>query len=370
VRFHDGNLQAWLTAWMDIVMWWNPFHFYATIGASVGASYKMDLLFTSKTFKVELGADLRLWGPETGGTARIHWWVISFTIDFGAGAPAPMDEAQTWDQFTKVLPDASDATKILPVKGLTPSQPANGQIDGLSTVPQADRQSEPDPTAKWAVRSDGFQFTTHSAIPISHLYVGDQPKTLYASGATLNIRPMRRQGLDFFTQIYILRADGSEVNLLDPNHPWILEENRANLPTALWGSGGCANPIAGEQQLIEDQLVGLTITAPAPVNGYTPGNIDINEALRYDPLEPGTNPLRSGLQPSGPVPAPGDRTIALIAKVMDPDVKANRDGIFNSLTSLKVNRGANDSLADLAAAAGTLFSAEPLLINGNSLWRR
>jgi hypothetical protein len=105
VAFHDGNLSAWLTAYADVISWWEPFHFRTTIGVSIGASYRMHIAGTSKTLTAELGAQLDLWGPPTGGTVTVHWWVISLTIVFGGGpsdTPAPLD----WTGFTRLLPVA------------------------------------------------------------------------------------------------------------------------------------------------------------------------------------------------------------------------------------------------------------------------
>ena len=76
--YHSGNLKAWFDAYADIIIWYNPFHFIANIGINIGASYKADLLFVTKTFTIELGADLTLWGPATGGTVTVHWFIISF----------------------------------------------------------------------------------------------------------------------------------------------------------------------------------------------------------------------------------------------------------------------------------------------------
>ncbi|MDY7092378.1 MAG: DUF6603 domain-containing protein, partial [Acidobacteriota bacterium] len=84
-QYKAGNLKAWFNAQADMLISWKPFYFDVFIGIRVGASYKVDLLFVSKTFSVELGAELNLWGPPTGGKVRVSWWVLSFTISFGPG---------------------------------------------------------------------------------------------------------------------------------------------------------------------------------------------------------------------------------------------------------------------------------------------
>jgi hypothetical protein len=62
VLFQSGDLRAWLTADVNIMIRWKPFYITAYIGVSVGVSFRLDLLFTTVTISVELGASLRLWG--------------------------------------------------------------------------------------------------------------------------------------------------------------------------------------------------------------------------------------------------------------------------------------------------------------------
>ena len=92
-----GNLKAWFNAYADILMYWKPFKYDITVGASIGVSYTVDLLFVEKTFSIELSADLRLWGPELQGTVHISWYIISFTISFG-GDNKP-EEDFSWEKF-------------------------------------------------------------------------------------------------------------------------------------------------------------------------------------------------------------------------------------------------------------------------------
>ncbi len=93
VLFHSGNLKAWFKAWMNALIVWAPLHYELDIGISIGVSYRLHLLFVTKTIKVELGADVNLWGPKMGGKAHVHFYIVSFTVGFGAdseGKPPPL----------------------------------------------------------------------------------------------------------------------------------------------------------------------------------------------------------------------------------------------------------------------------------------
>ncbi len=347
--YHSGNLKAWFDMYADIIIWYNPFHFIADIGINVGASYKVDLLFCSATISVELGADLTLWGPATGGTVTVHWFVISFTVGFGAGISEGKDK-QLWSDFIKVLPSPDDAVKIVPLTGLLggPVPAKNG--DG-STL-QSEKAEKP-----WIVRADSFQFTTNSSVPLTELYIGTDKKPV-KTGSTLNIKPMKKTALTSKKTLTIVNKETGD-NVLDST--WGIEFVTSSVPSALWGTGS-PKELPGGDQLVADQLAGFQIKVPAPSLGTGTGKINIKEDLQYDPLYSGKNPLKQGLESLGPVPTDSLETIADIEQIMSVPVKNQRDAIYNTFTVLSLYGLTNSDLTDLAAHAGAMFSSEPLLI--------
>lgn len=355
--YQSGNLKAWFTAYADIIIWYNPFHFLADIGLNVGASYKADLLFCSKTFTVELGADLTLWGPATGGTATIHWFVISFTVKFGADQSSGLDK-QVWSDFIKVLPTPENVVKIVPLTGLLSGQ-APATDSGLANVPgvlaPAVAPAEP---ATWIVRADNFQFTTNSSVPLSELYI-EGNTTPVKKGSALNIKPMEATQLTSQKTLSIVSKETGQ-NVLDSS--WNIEFITGDVPSALWGTGSNRKLPSGDY-LISDQLAGFRIQVPSPVLGTGTGDISIQNDLQYDPLSPGVIPLQLGLNPQGPVPVISSETIAEIEQIMSTTVKGQRDNIFNTFSQLGLEGLTNGDLTHLADKAGALFSNEPLLIN-------
>lgn len=117
-----GWAKAWFVAYADFIISWKPFHYDIKIGVSIGASatVSVDLgLFTiSKTFTFELGADLHIWGPDFAGEARIKFYVVSFTVRFGADGSQeakPID----WTDFSKsFLPHNDAVTSVVYAGGL------------------------------------------------------------------------------------------------------------------------------------------------------------------------------------------------------------------------------------------------------------
>lgn len=96
--YAQGDLKAWFIAYADILMNWKPFKYDVAMGVTLGASYTVNLLFVKKTFSVELGANLYLWGPKLHGKIDVSWYIISFSIYFEEdGEDKP--EKLYWDGF-------------------------------------------------------------------------------------------------------------------------------------------------------------------------------------------------------------------------------------------------------------------------------
>ncbi len=89
--YTQGNLKAWFIAYADFLISWKPFYYQAKIGVSLGASYRVDWWLIHKTFSIELGAELALWGPEIQGRLHVSWFILSFTIAFSKGADHSKD---------------------------------------------------------------------------------------------------------------------------------------------------------------------------------------------------------------------------------------------------------------------------------------
>src|SRR5690606_24734835 len=109
LMFELGKLKAWFFAGADFILKWKPFFYQARVQVSVGASYRISIFGIGKTFKIELGADLSIWGPEFSGKVHIDWYIISFTIGFGAKSPNEPKPIE-WEEF---------ANSFIPESGMT-----------------------------------------------------------------------------------------------------------------------------------------------------------------------------------------------------------------------------------------------------------
>lgn len=348
VTYQQGDLKAWFRAWANMLLYWNPFHFRIDIGVSIGASYRLDLGLTTVTLEAELGANLVLWGPPTGGKATVHWYVISFTVEFGAPEslnPNPL----TWPQFQAQLPAPSDIVKIIPGNGLA----ASGNTD-LSKEP-------------WTVRPAGFEFSVASTIPSQKLLVKKlQGTSELQSGNRINIRPMQVTELESSLTIAVTETINNQP--VQQLQNWTVTAGLQNVPKAMWGTGPRDQIDPGDDQLVANQLIGFNVIAPAPeLNGLL-GPVDVAGSIRYNLLSPqGTLPVRSGEPAQGPVPTEDGNTIRTIEEqiALLPYAQA-RTNLFTALRGLGVDPLTNADMGPFAAAAGAIFTDDPMMVPATS----
>ena len=313
--YSSGDLKAWFRASADFLAQWHPFHFDARVAVSVGASYRMSLLFTTVTLSVEIGAELHLWGPPTGGTVHVDWAVISFTIPFGE-QPGARPATLGWAEFGALLPPR-DAWLTL-------------NLEGVQAGAGGERLARP----------DDLSFSTRSAIPATELAVAapDSPaaparRTIQQMG-TLSIRPMGITDVDTPQTVTVTR-DGAVVDLQKDG--WTVEAVTQNHPQALWGAPlKDGRPAAPEANLLRDQLVGLRVHAPRARAGFTPGPIDVAGSLGYDAVpSQAPLPLQPDAQQGGPASVADPGTVSDIAATAGTDAaRQARNAAYRALTLL------------------------------------
>ena len=80
--FKSGSLTASFKAGVDVLVVFDPFYYSFRVYIGLSVRYKTWL----GTVKASLGADLEIEGPKMRGKARIEWYIISFTVSFGANS--------------------------------------------------------------------------------------------------------------------------------------------------------------------------------------------------------------------------------------------------------------------------------------------
>ncbi len=218
--YQDGNLKAWFIAQADFLIQWKPFQYSAHVYISLGASYTVNIWFIHHTFTIELSADIHLWGPEFAGRARITWFIISFTIEFGDVHGKP-PEPLSYDDFAK---------SFLPQENMVPTPLTVSVKDGVIRENKGVKY----------VDADRLSFIVVSAIPVSD--------------GSLVIRPMGEGGEPYISAITVDSGFKKAVS----------KEYRHKVPTAMWGGTGELREAIGGYEVSAPETVITTF----PINRF------------------------------------------------------------------------------------------------------
>ena len=371
VLYHSGNLKAWFIAHADVIIYWKPFYFEAGISVRIGVSYRVKFLFIRTTLKVELGAAVELWGPPTGGRARISWCIISFTVSFGA-AKAAGASAVDWDGFRAMLPQREN---VLPATGVAtgraPTDPdltiiqinvsggLLGQVDGEKGK------------KRWIIRPDEFVFSIETAIPATGAHLvnppGEEPVSLPARQEPIGIRPMGIGSIVSQQTVTIQKRGESEPLSFGA---WDHECYTRSLPEAMWGQ-----PVGGglqaEAKLIDDCLVGVRNVRLKPhPDPSGPSKFVVEEAFTYFPVDlpddsnahPDCLPLSTAArEPDEGFPGQNDSLNLIQETLVDRDVRKTRTAVFEALATLGANAWTDGDLSLLAANPAASLAASPMI---------
>jgi hypothetical protein len=193
--FHSGRISAWFTAFLDVIVNWNPLYFEVDIGISLRVEASLWLT----TLKVTIGVTIQMWGPPVGGVVHVDLAVISFDIDFGKPKPKPQ-LVTSWQQFCRDFLNltGSDTTAVNnPVNGFAIVQPslAAGR-NNLSSLPNPHRGKPLDKRDDdlWIVRGDELELAAATVVPVANVNIGTV-KTPVANGNLLKAANSSLEGV-------------------------------------------------------------------------------------------------------------------------------------------------------------------------------
>lgn len=301
--FEAGPISAWFTAGLDFLIAWAPFHYTAHAWVAIGCKVDLGLF----SIRVQIGADLQLWGPPFGGQAVVDLDVVSFTIAFGAPAqqPAPVGWATMAANF---LPKPGAGPSPMLAAAATP--PPSGAVS--AAVPSG-LVSTTTPDLDWIVDGNDFVIAVRSTVPANQPGLGTDVDTIVrlpnlvsaytreltkitassvagadlpladllpadlrlALNATtvpysptevwrpdLDVAPMHQVGVTSRLTVTVLKepASGSGPPTYITDLTVLPQLSNAN--AALWGDGSATTEVNGER-LVPYALVGLDL-APVP----------------------------------------------------------------------------------------------------------
>jgi len=367
VLFASGAIKAWFNAYANFLITWKPFHFNASIGISLGASVRVDLLFTTVTLSFELGATLDLWGPPTGGIVHVHLYIVSFSVPFGSSESGAKPKPLVWSDFTTLLPQANSSTPANATRALAAASPVPPLVLGAQINRGLTRH---DSAGTWYVRADELQFSTTTAVPPTGFTFegpngpGAPPLAAGATAVTppasIAIRPMAVASATSVHDVKLTYIDENEIVDLTK---WTQVPRAGNLPEALWGAPIPAGSTpAPNSATIPGLPTGVQLLAPPAAVGASPGAMDLTALI--DPLGGGYQPLTPSTQ-ADPIPAPVADSTTITTIINTLGSSAAQTAQTNLLTALAAAQAAPPTsalLTQLAAKAGQTFAQAPLRV--------
>jgi hypothetical protein len=392
----SGDISAWFSVYADFLLSWKPFYYEADMGISIGASFTVDLLFTSFTITIHVGVDLSISGPEFAGTARVHLYIISFTIGFG-GNDAKR-EAIAWDTFKTTFlpkrpPPRGDATPRFAAVSATAAGDeddpgkkndafavctvvaSKGLIKDLTRTKLS--ENHPD----WVINAEQFELVASSAIPIKRatLTVGSDKADVTGDWSlAFGVGPVDVKNEDFHSVFDILVQ---QVDLTQPtpvpsktfksaDFGVTIAPQLRNVPNATWLRDiAMADPkdagtvLNTPSATVDKALVGIALTASQETSDTTPLPMDIAR-LQFEQTND-VHPLYSTvpkLRTDDPVAGGRSRMDYFVDRLKDEGVAARRSAIAAAL-----EKGCLISLSDpidtsaIAAQAPRILQSAPTL---------
>jgi hypothetical protein len=265
--FDTDIITATFIAYADFIVAWAPFHYDGRIGIGIAVWLK-----SLRSVKLELGADLHIWGPPFAGRARVSYYLVSFTVEFGETSDRKV-ESLTWEQFEQAF---------LPVPERKPEGNAEHALLGTIRITEGlvrEVKRENDSVTYRVVNPHELTIETDSVVPCTTVSVGSTKDLCKAETTSLGIRPMAVTQLSSCHAVSISKTEGARpVEDKFTAVRW----SRKSFPEALWSPiGPSQHPDA---KMIEGVLSGvvLRVTPRPPQHRLGPFPIEI---FKWEPIE-------------------------------------------------------------------------------------
>ena len=364
VLFQAGAVKAWCIAHADFIIFWKPFFFDAGIGVSLGVSVTFVLFGATVTLALELGAEVELWGPPTGGLMHISLFIISFTIRFGEDKPSLLPTL-SWDEFNKTLPQGGGNSVMA---GTLAAPDDKTTVVSISIANGLLTQTGTGDDLTWFVRPDEFEWFTKTTIPATRAVVGapeSNAEPPVVATTQLGVRPMGIRTIDDGSHTIDISGP-AEVSMAAFDYDLDL----GSTPEAIWGPPVFLRDLKPTANVIPNCIVGVAGIRLKPHAALVgPPPIDVATAFTFvvidQTTDPGGNvrvqewlPISTAFVP----PASGGPVTGTLESVQATveETKGARSNMFSTLAGLGMNAGADGDLTAFAANPGAGLGGAPM----------
>lgn len=360
--YNIAPVHAWFSAALDVIVWWEPFHYAVSAHIEIGAEVKVEgtilgIKVTLPSLRITVGAWLELEGPPLRGMVLVDLGIAKFPIPFGE----KHEQAYlTWDEARdKYLGPGSAATIAAGAVS------AQGQPDGSADAP-------------WFV-SPQFALRIESKMPASAWRLGGRGGTPTFAPAQVDVVPTGPGGpgkVSGVLDVMLERRVGpSAWQSLMPAELAALEvvETAGKFPGAVWDGGIATTDESGHDTVdtSRDMLTGLgmlELRSALEVREATGQMADLAvaamveeeaaHALPFGPAVPAPPvPARRRVARAAAVQAP-----ATVAAVPPPRLRATLAAPHEPLSRVP------PAAAAVRARSATAPAGVPLAAGGAQIW--
>lgn len=242
----SGCLSAMFSFVADFIIRWKPFSYDAHISVTIQASFTIKVWIVSKSFTLDIGADLHIWGPEFSGTADLHARVlgigVSFSISFGGASQ--QTKLISWNDFKE---------SFLPANALADNKPATADIITLSASGGllGEVEDKAKNTKILLINPKDFALSISSLIPVT-----DFSPSLTGCIAIKNTFCLPATGHENVKSHLIIEFKDDKG--IDCSDDFQFTATSQNIPRALWNDSKQTNALSADQTIA--MTTGLHIT--------------------------------------------------------------------------------------------------------------
>ncbi|HEU5270641.1 MAG TPA: DUF6603 domain-containing protein, partial [Jatrophihabitans sp.] len=271
--YNIDPIRIWFTAYLDVLLTWDPFHYHADAGVSVGASFHIKICFfacVTISVSVSLSATVEIDGPPLHAIVTVDLDIASVTVEFGQRAAQPY---LPWTAIrTKYLSGgdpAAAATKTTVLSGLrAPDAPIGADGKPLVVTPNGRDPGLTDttghPGVPWPV-GPAFAIRVESRMPSrSYRVPGHGTGNMVVPGAAGHVDLVPAEShLPPVVGTIVVAVDRLQNNAWTAVDPVLLGQLQlvpglTGFPAATW-VGGSHN---GQGAAMVSALGNLALTAP------------------------------------------------------------------------------------------------------------
>ncbi len=331
--YDSGSVYACLRISLDVIIYWKPFYYEASLEIHVAVRFTIGWKRFSKDINISITAGVLIWGPDFSGIAYLDCGIKTFKIAFGADAPRRANPISWPDFKTAFIP--AEPCSIAITGGLLSK--VQYTLDGKSVEVHMVNPKE-------------LMLVTDSMVPATELFFQGKNQSGNSMNTQLGVAPMNSKSFTAKHQVSVKKYNNAG-QLEDVSTMFRANPLMKNMPKALWGQGLPSNdPAQQGEGLVNNVLAGVELKLIQRQNTVPRLELNLAEANKTSFKWPFLNKYYGNDETAGRDSVPTSR------KTKSPEMQA----LFKNL-----GLTAEDDQLDAFEESETVFQlrAKPLLVH-------